>query len=251
MQWNDRAIILSTRRLGESSAIVHVITPEYGLHAGVDRGAFSKAKRGIYQPGNIVEAKWNARLAEQVGSISCELVYPVAAHILDSRHKLAALTSAASLMEKILTERDKQPAVYDGMETFVQALRSGEDWLSSYVRLEFMLLEHAGFGLDLECCAATGQSHDLAYVSPKSGRAVSTDAGKPYHDRLLALPAFLLPNQAASPINLLQILDGVRLCGYFLHERIFAPRGIPVPAVRNRFIQMLQIMKEPVFGEAT
>ncbi len=248
MQWDDRAIILSARRLGENSGVIHLLTPQHGLYAGVDRGAFGKSKRGIYQPGNIVAAHWQARLSEHMGMLSCELVHATTAYLLDDRRKLAALTSAAMLAEKMLAERDSQPAVYEAMETLLEALCHGGDWLADYVRLEYTLLACAGFGLDLERCASTGQAHDLIYVSPKSGRAVSRFAGQPYHERLLALPAFLLLAPEKEAVEHAQILDGLRLCGYFLEARVFAPRGIPVPAVRARFVKVLQ-PKESVIGE--
>jgi DNA repair protein RecO (recombination protein O) len=240
MQWNDRAIVLSVRRLGENSAVIHVVTPEHGMYGGVDRGAFGKRKRGIYQPGNIVSAHWNARLAEHLGSLDCELLEPIAAHILDDRRKLAALHSATLLAEKTLAERDQQPQVYEALEALVQVLRCGEEWLAAYVRLEFTLLVCAGFGLDLESCAATGQEHDLCYVSPRTGRAVSREAGLPYHDRLLALPAFLLAGNVSTQVHLREILNGIRLCGHFLEARVFAPRGIPMTPARARFVRMLE-----------
>jgi len=215
------------------------------MYVGVDRGAFGKAKRGVYQPGNIIAAHWQARLAEHVGMINGELIDPIAAHILDDRRKLAALSSAALLIEKILSEREIQPVVFAHMEALVQALRHDGNWLLAYVLLEFRLLEHAGFGLDLARCASTGQSHDLTYVSPRSGRAVSTEAGRPYHEKLLALPEFLLSRQEAAHTHITQILDGVRLCGYFLHERIFAPRGHNLPAARGRFIEAIEKLALP------
>src|SRR5258708_1979388 len=102
MQWNDKAIVLSVRRLGENSAIIHLLTLEHGMVAGVDKGAFGKRKRGIYQPGNIVAAHWQARLSEHIGTWSCELVESTIAHILDDRRKLSALAAAVALIEKIL-----------------------------------------------------------------------------------------------------------------------------------------------------
>jgi len=248
MQWSDRAIILSVRRLGENSAVIHLLTPEHGMYAGVDRSAFSKRKRGIYQPGNIVDAHWQARLPEHLGMLSCELTQAVTAHLLDDRRKLAALTSAMLLAEKMLSEREAQPQVYAYMDALIQALCGSSDWLADYVRLEYALLSHTGFGLDLERCAATGQAHDLMYVSPKSGRAVSREAGKPYHSRLLTLPPFLLREVDEVAADMAQILDGLRLCGYFLETRVFAPRGIPVPAVRARFVKVLQ-PEETAIGE--
>jgi DNA repair protein RecO (recombination protein O) len=246
MQWNDKAIILSVRRLGESSGVINLLTESHGMYAGVDKGAFGKRKRGICQPGNIVVAHWQARLAEHLGMISCELTQATAAHLLDDRCKLAALTSATLLTEKMLAEREAQPAVYACMEALVSALCSSEDWLSDYVRLEFALLAHTGFGIDLERCAATGQAHDLLYVSPKSGRAVSRDAGAPYHGKLLPLPPFLLSEGQEEAVEHAQILDGLRLCGYFLGSRVFAPRGLPLPAVRARFVRLLQPEDSPI-----
>jgi DNA repair protein RecO (recombination protein O) len=246
MHWDDKAIILSVRRLGENAAVIHLLTPGHGMYAGVDKGAFGKRKRGIYQQGNIVAAHWQARLAEHMGMLTCELVHPTAAHLLDNRRKLAALSCATLLAEKMLAEREGQPEVYAAMESLLEALCGGGDWLAEYVRLEYTLLSCAGFGLDLERCAATGEVHDLAYVSPKSGRAVSRGAGRPYHDRLLALPPFLLSASVEEAVEHAQILDGLRLCGYFLESRVFTPRGIPVPAVRARFIKVLQPEELPV-----
>lgn len=252
MQWSDRGIILSVRRLGESSGLIHLLTPHHGLVAGVDRGAFSKNKRGIYQPGNVVAAHWNARLPEHVGMIACELMEATAAQLLEHRHKLAALISATLLTQKMLAEREAQIEVYTRMEALLHALCADEDWRAEYVLLELTLLACTGYGLDLDRCAATGQAHDLAYVSPKSGRAVSRGAGAPYHDRLLALPPFLIVRAPATDkrneVNIVQILDGLRLCGYFLGCRVFEPRGIPVPAARARFVKVLQ-SKESSVGE--
>lgn len=238
MQWNDKAIVLSLRRLGEHSGVAHVLTAARGLHAGVDKGAFGKRRQGVYQPGNIVEAHWQARLAEHVGTLTCELVEPVAARLLDSRAKLAAIQSATHMIERVMTEREPQPDVYQRMLVFLASLSYGTpaDWLKAYVELEYTLLECAGFGLDLTSCAATGQTDDLHYVSPRSGRAVSREAGAPYHDRMLRLPQFLVKEARAEEE---QLFDGIRLCGYFLNERVFIPRGASLPPVRDRFVAMV------------
>lgn len=245
MQWNDKAIVLSIRRLGENSGVAHLLTAERGLHAGVDKGAFGRRRQGTYQPGNIVQAHWQARLSEHVGTLTSELVDPVASRLLDSRIKLAALTSATQMVEKILPERDPHPEIYARMLRMLMALSAEEQaqWLKAYVQLEYALLECAGFGLDLERCAATGQNHDLHYVSPKTGRAVSRDAGKPYHDRMLALPPFLL-DEDAQHHNDNHLLEGIRLCGYFLNERVFTARGAALPAARLRLVALLPVMEE-------
>ncbi len=59
-------------------------------------------------------------------------------------------------------------------------------------------MQELGFGLDLSECAATGADADLVYVSPRSGRAVSREAGQPYGGKLLKLPAFLRDDGASA-----------------------------------------------------
>lgn len=240
MKWSDRAIILSSRRLGENSAIITLISPEHGMYAGVDRGAFSKSKRGIYQVGNVVTAHWQARLPEQIGMVYCELQQSVASLLIDEPLKLAVINSASAMVEKVLLERERQPIIFTALEFLIHSLCHDGDYLADYVRLELDLLACSGFGIDLERCAATGQIDDLIYVSPKSGRAVSRKAGEVYKDRLLPLPAFLdKKHNAPHGVSIEDISAGIKLCGYFFAERIFIQRNIPVPSARARLITMI------------
>lgn len=111
-------------------------------------------------------------------------------------------------------------------------------WLAEYVRLELALLELAGFGLDLTACAATGATEQLTYVSPKSGRAVSKAAGAPYHDRMLALPAFIKDGEHV-PESFAQVGEGIALTGHFLETRLLPALHRKPPALRAHFTQLL------------
>jgi DNA repair protein RecO (recombination protein O) len=193
MQWSDVSIILSTRKYGETSAVVRVLTRDRGVFSGVFRGAYSKNNRGMLQAGNVVSAAWNARLAEQLGTFKLELMEAHAAHIMHDGAKLSALSSACSLLEMALPERHPYPKLFADFHEFLHILNSGENWEEEYIKFELSLLSEAGFGLDLSECAATGVSENLIYVSPKSGRAVCADSGEPYKGKLLELPEFLAP----------------------------------------------------------
>ncbi len=83
MHWTDDGIVLSARPHGESSAVVQLLTRHQGRHAGLVRGGQGKRARGIYQPGNLVAARWSARLPEHLGHYTCELVASHAAGVLD------------------------------------------------------------------------------------------------------------------------------------------------------------------------
>ncbi|MFO0390086.1 MAG: DNA repair protein RecO [Alphaproteobacteria bacterium] len=194
MQWTDETTVLSARKHGENSVVVRVLSHHHGVYAGVVKGAHSKNNRGLYQSGNILTTTWNARLSEHIGNLKGEMVEPTAALVMQDAMKLAALTSACALIETAMPERHPYPVLYKHLRIFLHHLLHAEDWQENYVKLELAILAESGFGLDLSECAATGSKDDLIYVSPKSGRAVSRDAGEPYKEKMLALPEFLSPS---------------------------------------------------------
>ncbi|MEE9251567.1 MAG: DNA repair protein RecO [Alphaproteobacteria bacterium] len=246
MDWTDDGIVLSARKHGESAAIVMLLTRLHGRHAGLVRGGSGRRARGVYEPGNRVHSAWRARLPEHLGTYTCELVHSFAAAVLDDPLRLAALSAACALAEAALPEREPHEAVFQGLLALLSALESPAanaagalSWPPTYVRWELMLLKELGFGLDLSCCAATGASDGLAYVSPKSGRAVSSSAGAPYRDRLLPLPEFLAGKEAAlrEARPAAEIHRGLELTGYFLERHVFDPRDRPIPAARTRLVE--------------
>ncbi|MDP6805943.1 MAG: DNA repair protein RecO [Rhodospirillales bacterium] len=236
MEWIDDAIVLSARSHGETSAIASVLSCEYGRYAGLVRGGTGKRMRGILQPGNRTRARWWARLPEHLGTLQCELTAPHAARAFDDRRGLSGLSAACTMADVVLPEREPQRAVFDALARFLDLLEE-DRWPEELVRWELVLLREIGFGLDLGRCAATGRSDQLIYVSPKTGRAVSKDAGEPYRRSLLALPPFLSPGGGAASAR--DVADGLRLTGYFLEKHALAPLARQSPAARQRLYDML------------
>lgn len=236
MDWTDEGIVLSARRHGEGSAVVHLLTRGHGRHAGLVRGATSSRNRGQLETGNRVAAQWRARLAEHLGQYSCELLRAYAASWLDDAPRLAVISAACALAESALPEREPHPAAHDGLVALFDTLES-DVWAPAYVRWEIGLLGELGYGLDLSTCAATGSNDDLAYVSPRSGRAVSLSAGEPYRDRLLALPGFLTGRGGGGPE---EVLSGLNLTAYFLRQHVFAPANRDLPPARLRLVDCLE-----------
>lgn len=235
MEWNDDAIVLSVRAHGETGAIVELLTREHGRHSGLVRGGASRRARAILQPGNTLHAMWRARLAEHLGNLTLELETARAGTMIESRAALAGLNAFTAVAGAALPEREPHATVFAAAEILLDAM-TNEDfahWAPLYVRWEAGLLDALGFGLDLSRCAATGGVDDLVYVSPKSGRAVSRDAGAAYRERLFALPAFLLGSQNAIP-SAASIGDGLRLTEHFLLERVLRPHGRTMPTARHR-----------------
>jgi DNA repair protein RecO (recombination protein O) len=240
MQWNDEGIVLAVRRQGERSLIVELLTREHGRHAGLVRGGQAPRARAPWQIGNRLLISWKARLAEHLGQLTGELAEGAAARLLDDRVRLAALAAAAALAASALPEREPHPQAYAGLLSLIAALAADDGWAVAYVTWEIELLQELGFGLDLTRCAATGQSNDLIYVSPKSGQAVSRQAGAPYRGKLLALPSFLLAQGQGRRPAAAEVLAGLDLAGYFLEARVFLPHGRKLPAARSRYVDVLR-----------
>ncbi|WP_207478991.1 DNA repair protein RecO [Arenibaculum pallidiluteum] len=233
MEWSDRAIVLSARPHGEGAAVATLLTRERGRHAGLVQGARTARQRGVLETGNAVAARWRARLPEHLGTYALELDRSVAAGLLDDPLRLAALVSACALTEAALPEREPHPAAFEGLSALLENLDS-PFWDAIYVRWELGLLQELGFGLDLSCCAATGRNDALAYVSPRTGRAVSLSAGEAYRDRLLPLPGFLVGDGEADPDS---VLRGLELAGHFLERLALSAGDAGMPSARTRFVE--------------
>jgi DNA repair protein RecO (recombination protein O) len=237
MLWQDTGFVLATRRHGENALIVDLLTREHGRHAGLVRGGQSPKVRAMLQSGNEVAAVWRGRLDEHLGTIACEMMRAHAARFLDDPGRLAGLTSAAALVGAALPEREPHGDVFTSFARLIEALDSAVDWPAQYVRWEHDLLSALGFGLDLSRCAVSGATAGLAYVSPRTGRAVSRTSGLPYHDKLLPLPEFLWRN---TPADEAELDLGMTLTGHFLVHHVFAPQGRTLPAARMRLAERMR-----------
>lgn len=230
MEWRDDGIVLSAKPYGETGTITVLMTREHGRHAGLVRGQKVRAQ---LQPGTFVSAHWRARLAEHLGTFTLETAASAAALLIDDPLRLAALASACALVEQAAPERSAYPNIFAGLTSLLDLL-PGDHWDAAYVQWEIGLLRALGFGLDLERCAATGSNDHLAFVSPRTGRAVSRSAAEPYADRLLPLPGFLIGQGRADPPS---VADGLALTGYFIERNLFGQSHHPVPPARLRYVE--------------
>lgn len=218
MEWRDQGYVLAARRHGEADIILTLLTRDHGRHLGLARGGASRAKRPAAEIGTLVSAQWRARLSEQLGHFQIEQVHATAARFLDDALKLSALSAACAILDAALPEREPHPELFDGLSELLMAIAERADWPMGYIRWEAALLSGLGFGLDLGACAITGATEGLAYVSPRTGRAVTAQAAKGYESRLLRLPRFLLREDADCDAEALK--SGLALTGHFLRAHV-------------------------------
>lgn len=233
MEWRDEGILLTARRHGEGAAILEAFTAAHGRHAGVAPGGGSRRMAPLLQPGAQLDLEWHARLESHIGRYRVEPIRSRAAALMSDRRALAAMGAVAALL-RYLPEREPHPALYARTLTLMDALGTDPDWPTLYALWELDLLAELGFGLDLSACAATGTREDLVWISPRTGRAVSREAGAPYADRLLPLPGYFLGRREGAPA------DGLRATGHFLRAWVAPAFGAEgPPEARERLAELL------------
>lgn len=237
MEFEDSAFVLAARAHGETGAIVEFLTREHGKYAAHVAGAASRRMKPFLQPGARVVARFRARTSEQLGSASFEASGGGPADLFDEPLALAGLSAAAAVAAAALPEREAHPGAFLGFEALLEVLAQTDVWPAVYVRFEAGLLAELGFGLDLARCAVTGSTDDLAFVSPRTGRAVSAAAAAPYADRLLPLPRFLLSSQGGLEPG--DVAAGLAITGHFLQRFVFSPLNKPLPPARHWLLDRL------------
>ena len=237
MEWRDEGIILGARKHGETSVVLETMTAAHGRHLGLVKGGRSRRMQPLLQPGNRVDLVWRARLEEHLGTFQVEPLELNAARLLASALAIHGIQLLAAHL-RLMPERDAHTGLYETLKIITAHLDEPEIAGPLMVRFELALLDELGFGLDLTQCAPTGSRESLAYVSPKSGRAVTEEAGAPWRDRLLPLPRFLtVKARMETPPDALE--DAYRLTGFFFHRNVYEPRGMEEPAARGAFLAAL------------
>ena len=240
LAWSAEALLLATRRHGETDAIVELFTEAHGRHAAVVKGGAGRRLGPVLQPGATLAVEWRARLAEHIGTARVEPLRSRAGAIMADAGRLAALGAATALLCAFLPEREAHPGLHAATEALADALASASDWAASYALWEVGLLAELGFGLMLDRCAATGTREDLVWVSPRSGQAVSAAAGAPYAAKLLPLPGFLIGRGDADAAA---VRAALHLTGWFLDNRASPAFGLKqTPAARARLVARLEAL---------
>jgi DNA repair protein RecO (recombination protein O) len=230
MEWDAPAIVLSVRPYGEGDVVATVMTEPHGLHRGLARGGGSRGKAATWQAGNFVQVRWTARLSDQLGSFTGELIHPGAAHVMDDALGLAMLTAVCAVAEGALPEREPHPRIFDGLLRLVPRLPLGAAQLTDLILWELVVLSDLGYGLDLSACAVTGRTDGRTHVSPRTGRAVTQEGAGEWLPRMLPLPGFILGDTAA---GMGDWRNGLRLTGHFLARDAFGHQHLPLPQARQ------------------
>jgi DNA repair protein RecO (recombination protein O) len=241
MEWHDEGLVLGCRKHGETSVILEVMTWHHGRTLGLVRGGRSRKQQPTLQPGNRIALTWRARLEDHLGMITVEPIAMRAASLMETPSGVLGIQLIAAHL-RLLPERESLPGVFEAVDAMVTHLPDALDAAELMVRFEIALLQELGFGLDLQTCAMTGAREGLAFVSPKTGRAVTQEAGQPWADKLLALPPFLRAGANMRPDGEM-LASAFALTGYFFTRNVYEPRGVEMPHARESFVRAVTALK--------
>ena len=238
MQWTDEGIIIGTRRHGETSLIVELMTPAHGRHLGLVRGGRSRRQQPILQPGNSVTATWRARLDEHLGTYTVEATTQRAARLIEGAAGLYGIQALAGLL-RLLPERDPHPRLYEGLAPFSTGSRTRRSRVRS------------------SCVSSCGSSTISASAStwsaarPPAATTISPMYRRSRGGRSAVRPAirtvtacwrcrpFCWRRPRPNRWRPADLAAGFRLTGYFLARHVFEPRGLEPPEARARFIALI------------
>lgn len=238
MDFHEEAFVLSARAHGDTGVIADLLTETHGRRSAYVAGGASRRMKPFLQAGARVVADYRARTSDHLGSARLEPIGEGPSALFDDPLALTGLAAAAAVAQGALPEREPHPGTFHAFEALMAAFAIPAIWPAIYVRFEAGLLDDLGFGLDLNACAVTGTHDDLIWVSPRTGRAVSRDAGQPYADKLLTLPPFMLGAQAGLGDG--DVGAGLALTGHFLEQFVFHPQNKPLPPARVWLIDKLK-----------
>lgn len=242
MELEGPGIVVDRAVHGEGDFVATLLTPE-GLRRGMAKGGASRRQAGLWEIGNIVSARWTARLPEQLGAYSAELVHPAAALAMQAPDCLAVLRAACQLAAQALPEREVVPETFQGLLRLLAGIDIPGFALTALCRWELVLLRELGFGLDFSSSA--GENDRLAYVSPRTGRAVTLSQAGEWVNRLLPLPEFLLgQGEAEGEADSRDCAAALRLTGHFLARDVFGARHRPLPEARQALYEQLSLRFE-------
>ncbi len=237
MQFSDIGYIINTRKHGESSLIVTILSREHGKISGYVKNGYTKKKLADFQLGNRVLVNAYARVDDNMLSFRVELDAPISANFLGDINKLSALSSFCALTNDCLPEMDNIEGLYKKVDNFFNLINE-DNWLTHYSYFEYFLLDYLGIGLDLSECSATGTTENLEYVSPKSGKAVCATAGEPYKNRLYRFPHYIVEGKLnPKPEEVKNVLE---MTGFFLYKNFFATHSLKFPACRANLAEIVQ-----------
>lgn len=238
MKWQDIGILIAIRKFGETDQIASFITQTHGLANGLIKGGISRKQKPYLQIGNTFDITWKSRLEEQLGFFTTDPIKILGATLFNNSKKLIILSCCCNMLYDCMDEKTPHNKLFDITDKLIKNIIESNDInqiLFNYMLWEKTLLKEIGFALSLDKCNATGATENLCYISPKTGHAISKDAGEPYKKRLLNFPTIWQKDNMICIDNLCtnDINEALKILEYFFEKHIYSEKNKQLPYIRR------------------
>ena len=226
MNWDDTGYLISKNRYSENSIIAEVFTENHGKVSGIIFGATSKKIRNYLQIGNKIHVNYSSKNVSRIGYFKIEIVRALTPLYFDHNQKLSCITSAMNLIKLLTAELQKNENIYNLIDDFYVLLRK-EEWIKNYIFWELELFKVLGFDLEFENIVDKQIiDNQLKYISKSNTEKK-------------IIPNFLIDKTIGS-IDIITLLDGLKLVGDYLDKTILRPNNLTQPISRLQFINSLK-----------
>lgn len=187
----ERALVLRRFAFGESSLVVHLLTPEHGRVHLVAKGAF-RPTSGYFAALDLfdtLEVRWRAKPGGGLPPLSAARVLTSRRHLARDLDRYRPALAVLGLAGHGAREGDADPLLFSSAEQALELLRDHElDPRLTQLTFELRFLETMGVGIALAQCAQCGQSGGAGPASSSGvvGVPFSVERGGRLCDRCAA-----------------------------------------------------------------
>ncbi|AZL15893.1 DNA repair protein RecO [Rickettsiales endosymbiont of Stachyamoeba lipophora] len=232
MNLNDEGIILSKKCYGEHSFVLNIFTKEHGLISTLYR--YANKNKFIASIGNEVVANFKIKQGHKLTFIKLELQQALDIEFFDNSLLLNILLCSLNLVNETTPLYQPEPKIYMQIQDFIAKIKNSTSPLLELNMLLLTYLSISGYRLDYTECAASGSKEELIYLSPKTGRAVSKQAGDPYQDKLFTMPQFLQGDHSAS-----SLVEMLKVNSFFIEKFLYRNRELTKPSIFKHYLQQI------------
>lgn len=234
MKFRDMAIIIDQQKFSENGLIITLFSQNYGLlSAIINNGRKAKISHNC-QIANLVEFEYYNKNSDGLGKIiMIESIISYSNILFFSQHLFNLILSSFNIIKNSFQEREVMSDFFNYFIDFIEFLFQKPDKktaIAKYIKLELKILQYLGFGLDLSRCAVSN-NNDLAFISPKTGKAVSKEVGEPFMNKLFLLPKFLHCDNSEPQGD--EIRYSLTISHHFFSKFIFNHNNINISRLRR------------------
>ena len=226
MIWDDKGFLLSKNKYNENSLISEVYTKNHGKIPGIIFGGTSKKIKNYLQIGNKIYINFNSKSENKIGYFKIEILEALSPRYFNDKRKLSCISSTMSLIKVLTAEAQKNNEIFELIENFYDLLKT-DNWIQQYIYWELKFLKVIGYDLDLKSLVKKKiDGNKLQYITKSSSPKK-------------IVPNFLI-DKNENDIDIISLLNGLKLIGDYLEKTILKPNNISQPISRINFINSLK-----------